>query len=1732
MGKNNFKRLTAAMLAAMMTVTSFGDLSIFAYELRAKASTQIESDKEVVYVNSYDGANREENFDSNWKFFMGSADGAEATNFDDSRWSNISLPHDYSIEQKYTTSGEAESAYLLGGTGWYRKHFIVPASVEGKQVRVDFGGVYMNATIWVNGVKLGTHPYGYTPFSFDISEHLNYGGNNVITVKVDHQTPSSRWYSGSGIYRSVDLVITDKVAVDLFGTQVTAPNLATEKGGKVTVNVNTTIKNTGAAADVVLTHTIYEQGTKNSIGTVTTPATNVSGTKTIAATLQANNPKLWGVETPNLYDVVTEVKVGGKVVDTYTTEYGFRYMSMDTNTGFYLNGEKLKLKGVCMHHDQGSLGAEAHYAAIERQVEILLEMGCNSIRVTHNPASNELIEIANKKGMLIIDEFFDGWMYAKNGNYNDYAKWFKKPIEDGNTILGATSGMTWAQFDLRAAAKRGLNAPAVIMWSLGNEIQEGAGGSGYNVMSRDLIKWTQEVDTSRIITIGSNAVKNGSYEHVDIMDQLTAVGGAAGTNYSGGSSYDSMHSSHPDWFIYGSETASSINSRGEYGQIADKELTSYDESKVGWGALASEAWYDVITRDFVAGEYVWTGFDYMGEPTTWNGTGPGAVGSWPSPKNSYFGIIDTAGFPKDSYYLYQSQWNENVNTLHVLPAWEANTVRKVSGKVPVVVYSDAASVELFFTDVNGNRTSLGKKTFTEKTTPAGYKYQIYEGSDKNYTAHKNLYLTWNVTYADGTIEAVAYDKAGNVIANTEGTSVLKTFGAASQLSAKAYKDTVKADGRDLVYVEVDVQDKDGNFVANAANKVTFKVENGTLVGVDNGQQADHQSFQDDNRKAYNGKVLAIVQTTKNAGDVKVTATSEGLKSSTVVVKAEETESTGAKTIVGFNMSKNYYVKLGSQIELPTTVEAVYSDGTKEVKSVVWSKVNEDQLNTVGSFAVSGLVDGLHTVSVNVTVISEVAGLLSYSTTTPRGTAPALPETRPVVLADGKVLDASFPVTWEKVDASEYQDNDWVQFEGTAVVFGQQYVVDCTVRVQDPEITLGDSVTKDAYLTQDIPADKQSDTLDAIKDGSTIIGSNNDGGANETAWTNFDNSQAGDDTAEITFRYDTQQRIGQIIVHFFKDGYSARYPEAGTTKWYVSETGEDGTWKEISAKEVIGTEKDNVKPYTYEIPTTTATYLKLVVKNNSEKLQGRNTCTGITEVELLDAKTGNLVYNSTAELENLTVNGNKVSASQLAGGKIYTSEVFKSFTPEPKDNASVTVLDLYEGVTYIIVESEDHSTRKTYSIHWETEAPITPDSSLRDYDINKMTLTTGSEQPQSGNEGPISFAKDNNEGTWYHSKWTPTTINDLWIQFTLDEKTPITAIRYLPRTGAGNGTLTAYKILTSENGTTWTEVTSGEIARSYEWKLLEFGKTIETKYVRLQAVHTYADSGNDRFFSAGEVRLVTGSTGGASAQVDKSELQAMVADVKTLVKEEYSEESWAALAKALEAAEAVLADSKATQTAVNAAQKALDKAVAGLKAPTPVEPEPPVTVKNGWEKVDGQWYFYVDGVAQTGWVKDGAKWYFMDESGVMQTGWIKDNNKWYYLNSHMMTGWQKVDGQWYYLNSHMITGWLNDGGQWYFLDSAMKTGWVKDNGKWYYLDSAMKTGWQFIDGQWWYLNSHMMCGWQQINGTWYYLNNSMVTGWLKVGNIWYYFTEKGAMVTGTHTIDGKVQKFSSTGAWLG
>lgn len=1428
---------------------------------------QMASEPELVYVNSFNGAERSQNFDDHWKFYLGEVENAQAVGFNDSKWREVNLPHDYSVEQEFIKSGEAESGYLPGGTGWYRKNFLLSQELEGKRIRIDFGGVYMNSTVWVNGQKLGTHPYGYTPFSYDITDYVNFGSENIIAVKSENKIPSSRWYSGSGIYRSVKLTVTDPVHVDLYGAHITTPDLESQynAGKAVTVQVNTAVTNDGKEdTAIVLRHSIHKKGSDIAEAiTETDPVTIPSGgSHTISCSVEVSNPDLWTLTDPNLYEVHTEILCEGQTSDTYDTEFGFRWFDFDTNTGFFMNGENMKLKGVCMHHDQGALGAAAYYRAIERQVDILKEMGCNSIRVTHNPADENLIKICNKKGILLIEEAFDTWIYAKNGNINDYGKWFNVAIEGGNTIEGGDPGrMTWAEFDLKSMVSRGKNDPSIIMWSLGNEVMEGISGdtSSYPQILSKLIGWVKEVDTERPVTTGENKLKANWQNAKEMGSVLTQAGGSVGFNYTAGDQLDSYHAANPDWMMYGSETASAVNSRGIYNP-SGYELTSYDESAVGWGHVASDAWYTVLTRNYMAGEYVWTGFDYIGEPTPWNGTGSGPVGTWPSsPKSSYFGIVDTAGFPKDSYYLYQSLWNEDTVTLHILPAWNENMVKKdASGKVKVVVYSNAAAVELFYMATDGTRSSLGKKEFTKMYTEDQlYSYQLYTGAGKSGKEHENLYLTWKVPYAEGTLEAVAYDKTGKVIK----TEQVKTTGRAEAVRLSADRNEIDADGKDLSYISVNIVDAEGNIIPDADNRIQFRIEgNGEIIGVDNGSSPDHDSYQADNRKAFNGKVLVIIRSKKEGGSFTLTASAEGLASDKAVVTVNEVEvpNTG-KQPLSYMISKNYYVKAGNEPVLPEEVTMNFSDGTQEVASITWDSISKEEIETAGTYFLKGTAENGLTVSVNINMIDEIAALLNYSTAVPAGTVPALPSARPAVMTDGTVLDVQFPITWEDMAESDYEQTGTVTVKGTSDVLGKEVNVTASVRVSKEQITIGNNVAGNYLsLEQNIPESQQSDNLLAIVDGSIIADPNTSGGPNPSVWTDWQYAQNGGRNPQITFTFATAQNLGEAKLYFFKDAGSVRMPEHVELYYSLDPTKKEG-WNKIEVSEKTeDTSEDRVTCYTYSFAPVNAVGLMISITDASTSGTSQKPCTGITEVELKAAQ-GSFRMGSTAKLNYIKVNDEIVEEVALNKGSFSTqATVVEELKVEAADNAAVTVLPVYENEMKIILESEDHNKKNVFTLRLDSDSEDMDDSAeddSRDYPYAKTTAEVSNFQPGY----PAGQAIDDDESTIWHTLWAGTAnAENRWILLALDEETMLDGFRYLPKQGSqsgdNNGRVGKYRIDVSTDKVNWSKAAEGTWEDTVDWKLAKFSEPVTAKYVRLYGLETYGAGGVNKFMNAAELRV--------------------------------------------------------------------------------------------------------------------------------------------------------------------------------------------------------------------------------------------------------------------------------------
>ncbi len=774
--------------------------------------------------NVYDGERSTTvSFDSAWRFHLGDVTGAQATTFADSAWTALDVPHDWSISLPFNqgSAAGAGGGYLDGGVGWYRKTFMLAAS-SGQRVFIQFDGTYMDSTVWLNGTQICARPYGYISYECDLTSAAKFGDTNVLAVRLNNQLPSSRWYSGSGIYRHVWLKTVNPVRVAYTGTRVTTPTITATSA---TVNVVVTVQNDSATTQAATVASTVLDASGAEVAQGSSPAASVANGATgdVTQTLMVSSPKTWSLASPNMYSLVTTVSVGGVVVDTYTTPFGIRSAAFSASSGFSLNGQSVKLNGVCNHHDLGSLGAAVNFRALQKRLQMLKDMGVNALRTSHNPPAPELLYLADTMGFLVMDEAFDTWDEAKV--QYDYHRFFSQ----------------WSTTDISAMVARDRNHPSVIIWSIGNEIAD----PGNHAVAQSLITAVKAQDSTR--AIGQAFLEASPDTGTANMEDVVGLNYAPYT-------YDSWRKSQPNWKFFASESSSAVRSRGVYKlpvtqnilTSSDNQCSSYDNSVVSWGTSAEGSWQAINSRPFMAGEFIWTGFDYIGEPTPYG---------WPS-KSSYFGAIDTAGFPKDIYYFYQSRWNYAGPTMvHVVPMdWTSWTAGQ---SVPVYVYSNADSVELFL-----NGASLGSKTVNADPSQAN-----------------SGHLQWSVSFASGTLQAKA-TKNGSVVA----TDTVQTAGSPAALKLTADRSTVSADGKDLAYVEIDVVDSKGVVVPQASNTISFSISGpGTIVGVDNGDATSHESYKGQSRSAFSGKALAIVQSTTTPGSVTLTATAGALKADSVTI---------------------------------------------------------------------------------------------------------------------------------------------------------------------------------------------------------------------------------------------------------------------------------------------------------------------------------------------------------------------------------------------------------------------------------------------------------------------------------------------------------------------------------------------------------------------------------------------------------------------------------------------------------------------------------------------------------------------------------------------------------------------------------------------------------------------------------------------------------------------------------
>ncbi len=798
-------------------------------------------------------AEERKSFNSNWKFFKGREVAASSSQFDDSQWRSLTLPHDWAIEGPFDQKYNARCGGLpFHGTGWYRKSFKTPPKNPTDRVFIKFDGAMYDAHIWVNGHLVGRRPFGYIGFEFDITDHLSSDGDNVIAVRLRPEDLSSRWYPGAGLYRNCWLTIRPEVHIANWGIEVTTPKVTADNA---VVAVGTRIENTTKLEQAItIQHRLYLN--QKVVAAVDKKALVYPGESLEQRQLlDVARPVLWDIESPQLYILLTEVVRNEKVLTSRETKVGIRDISFDNKEGFRLNGRRVRLNGVCLHHDLGPLGAAVNLRATQRQLEIMKEMGVNAIRTAHNPPSPEQLDLCDEMGLLVIDEAFDCWEMGKV--LNGYNKYFK----------------AWHERDLRDMIRRDRNHPSVILWSIGNEILEQGNKKTGAQLARLLTAICRDEDPSRLSTAGFNyypaSYLNGLAHEVDVV----------GLNYKP-MFYSEAIKNEPDFIVLGSETSSCVSSRGvyhlpieAYKKHPSLQVTSYDLIGPKWAYPPDIEFAQLKQNPSVIGEFVWTGFDYLGEPTPYGGrdnsTNGYWNGDWPS-RSSYFGCVDLCGLKKDRFYLYQSQWTSKP-MIHLLPHW--NWEDHAGETIPVYCYTNCQEAELFL-----NGKSLGKRTKGIDTTPVKVDCYNWPGGDLESTYR----LRWDVEFERGVLEVVGY------INGEESQRAKKvTAGSPAKLLLQPDRERIAADGNDLSFVTVSVLDANGIFCPKASNQIEFDISgDGNLEAVGNGNAATTEPFQADSRRAFSGMCMAIVRSSNQSGSIKLTAKAEGLESATVEIETQ------------------------------------------------------------------------------------------------------------------------------------------------------------------------------------------------------------------------------------------------------------------------------------------------------------------------------------------------------------------------------------------------------------------------------------------------------------------------------------------------------------------------------------------------------------------------------------------------------------------------------------------------------------------------------------------------------------------------------------------------------------------------------------------------------------------------------------------------------------------------------
>ena len=1084
---------------------------------------------------------RSTDFDRGWRFVLansaaatdptGRYAGAAAPGYDDSRWQAVELPHDWSIglaprDSEATSSG---TGFLPGGLGWYRKSFVLPRSAAGRQLSLEFDGVYTDSVVYLDGRQVAAHAYGYTGFAVDLTGRVHTDGvtRDVVAVQVRNQVPSSRWYSGSGIYRDVHLVSTDPVHVTRHGTTVTTPGLATTYGhGYADVAVRTDLVAAGPTPVTVRATVLDASG--RSVGVAQSTLDATAAPVSTATRVRVTRPQLWSPGHPYLYDVRTQVISRGRVLDTVTTRTGLRWTVFDAQRGFSINGRTAKIQGVDLHADGGALGAAVNEDAIERQLRTMRAMGVNFVRTAHNPPAPALVAVADRLGMLLMVEAFDTWRTPKV-TY-DYGRSF-----DANSDA-----------DITEMVQAWKNSPAVVLWSIGNEIPDSTSEVGVPIATR-LIADVRAVDATRPVVIGSDKYRSvpraGS-----AADRILRLLDGVGLNYNSAQSVDALHAAYPSTFFFESESSSVTDSRDTY-QDPDqlntgedytpghRATSSYDNNLASYTFSSEYALKKDRDRPWFLGEFLWSGTDYLGEPSPYD--------VFPV-KSSFFGAVDTAGLRKDRFYLFQSQWT-STPMVHLLPSdW---TGHRPGDPVTVWAYSNVDTVELLL-----DGRSLGVRRFDRKTAAGGRSYletTEASGDDRtrsdgafpgSYTSPNGsagkLHLTWTVPFAPGTLTAVAR-RGGKVVAS----DTVRTAGAPYAVRLSPDRKVVAADGRALAYVTAEVVDRAGVVVPGAQDELRFSVAGATLAGADNGREESAEPFSSPVRAAFHGKAVAIVQAARRPGPATITAAATGLRTATATVWSTPTGPVaGSRRTVGVD-PVDVRVPRGGAVVLPRTVDQVRGDGSVRVLAARWPSTPV-LTGRVGRQVVTGRAGGRPVRAV--VTVTTVRRLVPVTASVPVGVVPSLPGQVHAFYSDG--TDARLRVSWATGPAARWSAAGRQQVTGR--VSGTPLLARALVRVSSdvvPGTNLA-AISGPVGARADASYSGRADSVPlGLIDGATADGGWSDAYV-KAATPVLPAVSRARATDWVSVRWPEAQTVGQLNAYVVVDATRAR-PRAMAVSWW-------------------------------------------------------------------------------------------------------------------------------------------------------------------------------------------------------------------------------------------------------------------------------------------------------------------------------------------------------------------------------------------------------------------------------------------------------------------------------------------------------------------------------------------------------------------------------------------------------